>query len=169
MMTMKKGMRITVIAVAVVFLASSFLYAQDNADTEALGKAGKIRQEKPILKALNLTAEQQKELEANRQTQRQEMTRIVGALKVQKEKLEQAMKNYSVTRTEVEPIVSVIKSLQAQLIDQRISGIFTVKGILSPEQFAKFQEIVGHKGKKMQRPGFGRQKNWMHGPGNQGE
>ena len=166
---MKKGMRIMVIAVAAVFLASSFLYAQDNAEVAAYGKPEGRRHEKPILKALNLTPEQEKSLEANRQAQRQEMTRIVGALKVQKQKLEEALKNYSVTRPEVEPIVSEIKSLQGQLIDQRISGIFAVKGILTAEQFAKFQEIAGHKGRKMQRPGFGRQKHWMRGPANQSE
>lgn len=166
---MKKGMRIAVIAVAVMFLAGSLLYAQDNADVEALGKPQGRRQEKPILKVLGLTPEQQKSLEANRQAQRQEMVRVVGALKVQKDSLEQALKDYSVTRAGVEPIVTTIKSLQAQLIDQRINGIFTVKEILTPEQFAKFQEIVAHKGRKMQRPAFGRQKNRMYGPGNQGE
>ena len=109
---MKKGMRIAVIAVAVMFLAGSLLYAQDNTDVEAFGRPEGRRHQKPIIKALDLTPEQEKSLEANRHAQRQEMVRLVGALKVQKDKLEQAIKNYSVTRTEVEPIVTAIKSLQ---------------------------------------------------------
>jgi Spy/CpxP family protein refolding chaperone len=172
MMAMKKGMRIGIIGVAVMFLAAGLLYAHDYTDAGALGKPEGRRQPKPIVKALGLTPEQEKSLGENRQAQRQQLVRIVSALKVQKEKLEQAIKEYSVTKADVEPIVRTIKALQARLIDQRINGIFAAKDILTPEQFTKFQKLVAQykgKGRKMQRPGFGHQQHQMQGPGYQGE
>ena len=174
MRVMKKSTGITIIAVTVMFLTVGLLYAQGGPDAEAFGKPECREKSKPIVKALGLTPEQEKGLEENRQAQHQQMTKIVEALKVQKQELEQALKDYSVTRPEVEPIVTTIKSLQAQLIDQRISGIFAAKEILTPEQFVKFQELVKqHKGGKMQGPGFGRQPHgkprWMPRPDTEGQ
>lgn len=167
---MKKFMRIGIIGVGVVFLATSLLYAQGNAGAEKSGKAGGRKYRKSVLKELNLTNEQGKSLEENRQGQRQRMVGIISALKAQKEKLEQVMKKDSATKAEVEPIVAEIKSLQAQLIDQRINGILAVKKILTPEQFTRFQELTQRKGGKMQGGGFSRQQyHRMHKKGNQGE
>jgi len=169
MIAMKKNIVIAIIGVAVMFLTVSLLYAQDDNDTRVFRRPAGKGNHGAILKELNLTSEQEQKLQENRQAQRQQALGLANALKVEREKLEQAIKSYSVTRAEVEPTVTAIKSLQAQSIEQRINGIFAVKGILTPEQFAKFQELMAHKGRKMQRPAFGRQQNRMYGPGNQGE
>lgn len=166
---MKKNIGIAIIGVAVIFLAVSLLYAQDYNDTEAFRRPAGKGQQGAIVKALNLTPEQEQKLQENRQAQRQQMARLTSALKAQREKLDEAIKKYSVTRVEVEPMVSAIKSLQSQLIDQRINGIFAVKEILTAEQFAKFQELVAKKGGKMQRPASGRQPNRMHEPNKRNE
>ena len=47
----------------------------------------------------------------------------------------------------MEPILAEIKKLQSDMADKRADGIFSVKGILSPEQFAKLQSM---KEKRMQ-------------------
>jgi Spy/CpxP family protein refolding chaperone len=52
------------------------------------------------------------------------------------------LKDPAVTRAKVEPLVNEIKSLQGQLIDQRIGGIFAVKEILTPEQIAQFNQLM---------------------------
>ena len=56
----------------------------------------------------------------------------------------------------IEPLANEIKSLQAQLIDSRINGIFAVKEILTPEQFAKFQQMA----EKWQKERKGNFRNW---------
>jgi Spy/CpxP family protein refolding chaperone len=66
------------------------------------------------------------------------------------------MKNPAVTVASVQPLVNEIKSLQTQIIDGRISGIFAVKEILTPEQFAKFQQTT----EKWQKNKKGRFHNW---------
>ncbi len=96
-----------------------------------------------IHKKLGLTPEQQQKLEENRKAQEEAMKKLHEGMKQQREKLQEALKNPEATRASVEPIVTEMKSLQAQLIDQRMNGIFTAKSILTPEQFAQFNEMAG--------------------------
>jgi Spy/CpxP family protein refolding chaperone len=128
-----------IIGLAVVILAVSAVYAQTQDEGQQRGDGQKGR----IVKELNLTPEQQKKLSENRKAQRQEMEELRTAIKEKQTKLQEALKNPAVTRASVEPIANEIKSLQAQSIDHRISGIFAVKEILTLEQFAKFQQMTG--------------------------
>lgn len=95
-----------------------------------------------IFKELNLTPEQEKKLEENRKSQYEEIRNLHKALRDKQDKLQQELKNPAVTPAKVAPLVKEIKSLQGQLIDIRIKGIFAVKAILTPEQFAKFQQVT---------------------------
>jgi Spy/CpxP family protein refolding chaperone len=110
------------------------------------GKAG-------IFQELNLTEQQQKRLGDNRAVQRQEVEKIRLVLREKMEKLQQALRNPSATRVSVEPIVNEIKSLQAKMTDLKVNGIFSVREILTPEQFAKFQEMMD-KNKKERKDNF---------------
>ncbi|MFH0827068.1 MAG: periplasmic heavy metal sensor [Candidatus Omnitrophota bacterium] len=134
---MKKMRWIGIGLVALLFTAGT-LYAQPS------DKEGKACDEPKgrMFKELNLTQEQQSRLEQNRQTQQQEMKRLHEVVKEKHTKLQESLKNPSVTREGVQPLANEIKSLQAQLIDSRINGIFAVKEILTPEQFARFQEMA---------------------------
>ena len=137
-----------------VFLMVSAGYAETQSECQQRGDRHKGR----IFKELNLTQEQQKKLEENQKAQREEMTKLRSAIKEKQAKLQEELKNIAVTRAAVEPLVNEIKSLQAQLIELRIKGIFTVKKILTPEQFAKFQQMMEKRGEGRK----GRFKNW-HG------
>jgi Spy/CpxP family protein refolding chaperone len=95
-----------------------------------------------FLKELNLTPEQQKKLEENRKVQAEKTSQLRTATWEKEKELQQVLKDPAVTKAKVEPLVNEIKSLQAQLIDQRVSGIFAVKEILSPEQIAKFNQLM---------------------------
>lgn len=127
-----------VIGLAIVFLATSMAYAQ----LQGGSKQHNDKQRERIFKELNLTPEQQKKLEENRKVQREDIAKLQQAIKEKHAKLQEELKNPGVTRSTVEPLVNDIKSLQAQLIDRRINGIFTVKEILTPEQFVKFQSLI---------------------------
>jgi Spy/CpxP family protein refolding chaperone len=127
-----------VIGLAIVFLGLSVSYAQGQ---EKYRQGGQNKKES-IFKELNLSPEQNKKLEDNRKAQEQEFSKLREAIKEKHAKLQEELKNPAVTRGAVEPLVNEIKSLQANLIDLRINGIFAVKAILTPEQFAKFNQIV---------------------------
>ena len=96
-----------------------------------------------MIKDLGLSQEQEKKVEENRKAQREEMSRLRKEIVAKQEALQDALKSPSLTMDTVTPIVNEIKSLQAQMLDQRIRGIVAVKDILTPEQFAKFQQMTG--------------------------
>lgn len=149
-----KKINSTIIGLAVVILTVSAVYAQTQGESQQRGDGQKGR----IFKELNLTPEQQKKLEENRKAQGEEMTNLRTAIKEKQTKLQEELKNPAVTKAIVESLVNEIKSLQAQLIDHRINGIFAVKEILTPEQFVKFEQMTekGHKNKK------GYMQNWRN-------
>ena len=147
-----KKIKSIIIGLAVVILAVSAVYAKTESEGQQRGGEHKGR----IVRELNLTPEQEKRLTENRKMQREEITKLRTAMKEKQEKLQEALKNPAVTRGAVEPLANEIKSLQAQLIDHRIGGIFAVKEILTPEQFAKFQQMT----EKRQENGKGVFKNW---------
>jgi Spy/CpxP family protein refolding chaperone len=147
-----KKIKLMIIGLAVVFLAASAAYAQTESKYQERGDWQKGR----IFKELNLTQDQQKKLEGNRAAQRGEMTNLRAAMKEKQAKLREELKNPSVTKASVEPLVSELKSLQGQSLDHRINGIFEVKEILTPEQFAKFQQMT----EKRQENKKGRFQNW---------
>ena len=126
---MKKNIGLVMSGILAAFLAVNLVYAMD--------------------KDLNLTPQQQQKLQNNRKAQRERMSQLLGQMKEKQQLLRQELQKPSVTKASLAPILAEIKSLQAQLIDSRIEGILAVKGILTPEQFAKFQEAAAHRQKGM--------------------
>jgi Spy/CpxP family protein refolding chaperone len=130
--------RLVIIGLVVSLFAVSCAYAQE----QRAGKSDGGRLKESIYKELNLTPEQQQKLEANRKAQREKITQLRTTMMEKKEQLQQALKDPKVVEAKVAPLVSELKSLQARLIDLRVSGILAVKEILSPEQFAKFNQFI---------------------------
>lgn len=155
---MKKNMiALTVFVVAVMLATEAFAMG----GCGPCGRHDKHRRAKEAFCAkLNLSAEQQKLLDEQRSTRRQEMDSLRGSIKEKKNALRDALKKPGVTRQDVQPIVAEIKDLQARMLEKKVDGIFAVKSILTPEQFARLEEM---KDKKM-RGRFGRK-----GPGRWGE
>jgi len=134
---MKKA-KLIIIGLAVVFLATSTVYAQMPGHRQKPADESRGR----MAKELNLTQEQQVKLEANRKAQRQEVNKLLTAIKEKQAQLGEELKKPGVTRAAIQPLANEIKSLQAQLMDSRLNGIFAVKKIFTPEQFAKFQQMT---------------------------
>lgn len=95
-----------------------------------------------IFKELDLTSEQQAKLTENRQAQYEKTKELFKAIKEREEKLREVFNDPKATRITVESVVKEIKSLQAELIDNRVNGILAVRTILTPEQFAKFNQMI---------------------------
>jgi len=136
---MHKIKMMAIVGVAVIFIAG-VAFAQPE---ETRGGPQQKNFKEIMQKKLGITEEQHQKLEANRKSQEEVMKSLRAAMQEQRSKLQEALKDPEATRSIVEPIVTEMKSLQAQLIDQRINGIFIAKSILTPEQFAKFNEIAG--------------------------
>ena len=133
-----KKTRLVIIGLVVSFFTVSSVYAQ----TQSTGRPDGDRVKEGIYKELNLTPEQHKKLEENRKAHREKALQLRTTMVDKEKQLRQALKDTGVTRANIEPLVNEIKSLQAQLIDQRVSGIFTVKEILSPEQISKLNQLM---------------------------
>ena len=130
--------RTILIGVAIVILAVNTVYALGGDDS----KSGDKKDRGGIFKELNLTEEQQQKMKQNRADQRQQTEDLFKSVKEERARLQQALQDPSVTKNKVEPIVAKIKSLEGEIVDNRVSGIFKVKEILTPEQYAKFNEIM---------------------------
>jgi len=140
--------KLVVFGLAVVLLATGSVYAQP--DRECRG--GERGQREDVFKALNLTPEQQKKLDDNRKAQRDDVKNIFTAIKEKQLKLQDELKKPDINKAAVDSLANEIKSLQGQLVDHRINGILAVKGILTPEQFSKFQGMMEqNKEKRKQR------------------
>ena len=154
-----KKMRLVAIGAVVLMLASGAAWAQTEGGMKQRGDGGKGR----VMKELNLTAEQEKKFEENRKARHEETMKLREAIKDKHAQLQEALKNPAVTRESVEPLAVQIKALQAQMVDQRLNAIFSAKAILTPEQFAKFQQIAdkgkGNKNGHFYRGGKEKSKN----------
>lgn len=150
---MKKRMGLLMAAVVSCLLITNAVYAQGAKEYENKGAPAEIKQGEKIFDQLNLTPEQKQKLQANRQTQRQQMQGIMTSLREKYKSLQEALKNPAVTRTSVQEIVDEIKALQAKQTDLRLDGIFSVKEILTPEQYVKFQQLMEEKAGKMRKAG----------------
>lgn len=98
------------------------------------------RMEQRMAEELGLSDEQRAALKANREAHRDEVKDLRDKIKAKHKELAQALKAADVSRESVQGIVAELKDLQGQTIEARINGIFEVKEILTPEQFAQFQE-----------------------------
>ena len=147
---MKTNIKIvTAVIVVAVFVAGNVF-----AGTECSFSGERDKQHKAkdaITRELNLSADQQNRLEQERTAHRKAMETLENALKEKKRELQEATARPDINRQQVEPILTQIKRLQSDMTDKRVDGIFAVKGVLSPEQFAKLQSMkekrvqAGHK------------------------
>ncbi len=151
-----KTMKLVVVVVATIIMSAAILYAQEaRQEPEQDQGIGQQFQQK-MAEELQLTQEQQQKLSENRKGQRQEAKRLITAIKEKQEKLQLQLRDPAVTKAKLKPFIDEIKSLQAQMIEQRINGIFAVRSILTPEQFVKFQENI----QKMKKNRKGRFQYW---------
>ena len=101
--------------------------------------------EKDMFKDLNLTAEQKAKLKQTQRAQRDKIEDLQADLMEKQTELRDKLNDPNVSRDGVAPIATEMKSLHAKMIDCRIDGIFAVKEILTPEQYAKFLENAKEK------------------------
>ncbi len=147
---MKTNIRRVVAVIVIGMLVSGNAFAGTGCGfTVKRDKGSKAKD--AVTRKLDLSADQQARLEQEKAAHREAMETLRNALKEKKRELQDAIAKPDVTRKQVEPILAEVKKLQSEMADKRADGIFAVKTILSPEQFAKLQSMkekkieAGHK------------------------
>ncbi|MFH0985354.1 MAG: Spy/CpxP family protein refolding chaperone [Candidatus Omnitrophota bacterium] len=103
------------------------------------GKQGKGPKFEEMMKDLKLTPEQKEKLKAQREAQKESNKAAREQMKTKMEALHAAIEKPGATRADVAGLVGEVNALKAQMFAQRIDGVFAMKEILTPEQFAKME------------------------------
>ena len=146
---------VAVIVVAAVVAGNAFAGTECGSSGQR-AKGSKAKD--AITRELNLSADQKNRLEQERTAHREAMEALHSALKERKRELQDALARPDVTREQVAPVLTQIKKLQSDMADKRVDGIFAVKGILSPEQFAKLQSMKEKRMKGDNKKGHGKER-----------
>ena len=144
-----RGMGICAAVTASLLFVSVVCAQPRGADFE--GKT-RYRQERisKIVDTLGLTEEQRDALKEKRVGHRAQMKELGEALRTKRKELQEELEKAQSDTERISTLVSDIKSLQGELLDQRVAGILATKEILTPEQLEEMHSIEG---KKMRRGG----------------
>jgi Spy/CpxP family protein refolding chaperone len=103
-----------------------------------------FNQAREIFKELNLTDDQRKQLEANKQEHRSRMQMARQQIKTTKEALRQELMKPQLDMPKIHQLHRRIKDLLSQMEDDKLNSILAVRTILTPEQFMKFNDLMHH-------------------------
>jgi periplasmic protein CpxP/Spy len=135
----KLTMIVTVLAVVGLMAAGPAVYAMSEGDDTAGGKGYKNGEGKEFMKELNLTPEQKEKLKAQREAKKESHKAMREQMKTKMQALHEAIAKPGTTRADVTGLVDEVNALKGQMFSQKIDGLFAMKEILTPEQFAKMQ------------------------------
>ena len=93
-----------------------------------------------IVNELNLNPGQQDQIAKQKSSQKDESQKIKAQLKEKREELRSELDKESSDKVRIDAIISDMKELIAQRIQQRVESILTLKKVLSPEQFKALNE-----------------------------
>ena len=91
-----------------------------------------------IYTQLSLTDEQKKQLEDNKQKNREKRKALFEKMRSYKDALNKELMKSNLDVNKINVIQAQFKVLQSQMTDERLNSILEVRRILTPEQFAKF-------------------------------
>ncbi|MBI3602396.1 MAG: Spy/CpxP family protein refolding chaperone [Candidatus Omnitrophica bacterium] len=134
-----KSMKVLMITVLMCsVMALPLVYANDQGGKHEW--RGKKIQE--IYNQLNLTDDQKKQLESNKQKQRQQMKAVFEQMKTQREAFRQELMKPNLDMAKINSIHAQMKTLQEQMADNRLNSILEVRKILTVDQFSKFTSLM---------------------------
>ncbi len=130
-----------------LFAALSLAHAENPGVNGSSQKWHSGQRAQEIYSQLNLTDEQKKRLEANKQQHRAKMQSAHQGIKADKEALKGELMKSQLDMPKINQIHDQIKSLQNQMEDEKLNSIIAVRAILTPEQYLKFVNLM-HKHKE---------------------
>ncbi len=128
-----------VLMVAGLMAAGPVAYAENEGDSPEGGKGYKHGEGKDFFKELNLTPEQKEKINAQREAKKNSNKAAREELKTKMQALQDEIAKPGTTRADVNGLVDQVSALKGQMFSRKIDGVFAMKEILTPEQFAKMQ------------------------------
>ncbi|MFA6320310.1 MAG: periplasmic heavy metal sensor [Candidatus Omnitrophota bacterium] len=140
---MKKSIIAAIFVFMALALSSPDIYAYHPGDDgpdgkDFMDKKGPPRED--IFKDLNLTAEQKRMLDENKNKHKEEMKSAFDAMRSKEDLLRNELQKQNMDVNKVTQINNELKQMHADMQDRRLAGILEVRRILSPDQFKKFTE-----------------------------
>lgn len=127
-----------------VMILTSNIYAHTPGDHspehEAMREKMKARMVE-VFKQLDLSPEQEKQLEAHRNKHREQAEEFRKSIKAKREEIRNELQKQELNMEKINKIHSELKSLRSKKADHRLDGILEVRKILTTEQFVKFCEL----------------------------
>ncbi len=127
-------------AVAGLAAAGPVAYAGSEGNDPEGGKSYQQDEAKEFIKALQLTPEQAEKVKAQREAKKESYKAVREELKAKTQALHEAIAKPGTKRADVNELVGEVNALKGQMFSQQIDGIFAMKEILTPEQFAKMKD-----------------------------
>ncbi len=131
-----------------VMLLTSNVYSQPQEDR--FNRSDEMRNEMrekmkakmlEVFKQLDLSPEQEKQLQAHRKNHRGQAGEFHKSLKAKKDAMRNELQKEELNMEEIYKIHNELKSMLSQKADHRLEGILEVRKILTAEQFRKFCEL----------------------------
>ena len=94
---------------------------------------------------LNLTEDQKKQLEGIWQKQMEAKKATFEQIEVNGVALNKELTQPTLDMNKINELQGQLKTLQAQMVDNRLNSMLEIKKILTPEQFGKYLELHKHK------------------------
>ncbi len=142
-----------------VMLLTSNVYSQPPGDS--FNRHEKMREKMrakmlEVFKQLDLSPEQEKQLQAHRMNHRGQAGESHKSLKAKQDAMRNELQKEELNMEEIYKIHNEFKSMLSQNADHRLEGILEVRKILTAEQFRKFCEFI-----KDMHPMKGRKKDFF--------
>jgi Spy/CpxP family protein refolding chaperone len=141
-----KLVKIVVILTVVGLMSAGYVaYAMSEGDNPESGKKDSKREEdqgsvQKLTEIFNLSLPQ-RDLLAALNTQEERTKAIAAQVKTKTQTLNAAIADPGATLTDVSDLIEEIGALQAQMFSRNMERLFAMKKILTPDEFAKMQEL----------------------------
>ncbi|MFA5363468.1 MAG: periplasmic heavy metal sensor [Candidatus Omnitrophota bacterium] len=141
-----KIMRMCVIVCVFAVLTQGYARAQESGQAAPKEADRRGRMEnyiREVYNQLNLTEEQKKQLDENKNLHHKLMNDLHGESRSLKGSLNRLLMQPDMDMNKINSIQSRLKNIESEKIDDRLNSILEVRKILTPGQFAKFFELTG--------------------------
>ncbi|MCP5008027.1 MAG: periplasmic heavy metal sensor [Planctomycetes bacterium] len=126
-----------------VILLSSNVYSQTTGDFPS-GREAKCEKMRArmleVFKQLDLSPEQEKQLNAHRKMHREQGSEIRTGMRAKREAMKKKLQKQDLDMKEINFIHSELKRMHSTKADHRLEGILGIRKILTTEQFVKFMD-----------------------------
>ena len=147
------GAGVMVVIASLLFVAVPVYAGKDSGYCRPWQKSVVQKREKfdNMIETLGLSDEQAAQLKDLKQARMKSREKLHSALKKQKQALRDELEKPESDNARVKQIADSIKQIQSEMIDERIKGILEIKAILTPEQYSRFKEKIGHHRERKQQ------------------